>query len=214
MFAKSSLAIAVVVVLAAGFLNAESVRAQTDSAAIEAGLKAQYKLATIKMDNGALSIVQLGAVLVVQEDGILGVPPSESNVPLTTFKVQEGVRQPGTASRTSRLLRAGDKVYVTTIGVDSANDSIRLTIVECDACNNVQKPSSLISRLVFELPKGYLQMADASQVSDAIGEVLLPEAPTDGPPPGTDNAKAPMPAPTQATFSVQHRHLNLLGSGS
>jgi hypothetical protein len=75
MFAKSSLAIAVVVVLAV--LNAGSVRAQTDSAAMEASLKAQYKLATIKIDNGALSIVQPGAVHVIQEDGILGVPPSE-----------------------------------------------------------------------------------------------------------------------------------------
>jgi len=212
MLAKSSLAIAMAGCLAV--LDAGPVGAQTDSAAMEASLKAQYRPATVKMDNGALSIVQPGAVLVVQEDGILGVAPSESDVPLTTFKIQEGVRQPGIASRTSRLLRAGDKVYVTTIGVDSANDSIRLTIVECDACNNVQKPSSLMSRLVFELPKGYLQMADASQVSDAIGEVLLPEAPTEGPPPGPDNAKAPTPAPTQATFSVQHRHLNLLGSGS
>jgi tetratricopeptide (TPR) repeat protein len=213
MFAKSSLAIAVVVVLAA--LNAGSVRAQTDSAAMETSLKAQYKLATIKIDNGALSIVQPGAVLVIQEDGILGVPPSESNVPLTTFKVQEGVRQPGTASRTSRLLRAGDKVYVTKIGVDSANDSVLLTLVECDACNNVQKPSSLMSRLVFELPKGYLQMADASQVSDAINEVLLPEATasasTASPPPEPTN---PAPAAAATTFSVQHRHLNLLGSGS
>jgi len=215
MFAKSSLAIAVVVVLAAGFLNAESVRAQTDSAAIEAGLKAQYKLATIKMDNGALSIVQPGAVLVIQEDGILGVPPSESNVPLTTFKVQEGVRQPGTASRTSRLLRAGDQVYVTQISVDSANDKVLLAIVECDACNNVQKPSSLTSQLVFELPKGYLQMADVSQVSDMISEVLLPEAAVPASPPASSSGPSnPAPEPAQTTFSVQHRHINLFGSGS
>jgi tetratricopeptide (TPR) repeat protein len=215
MFAESSLAIAVVVVLAAGVLNAGSVGAQTDSAAMEASLKAQYKLATIKIDNGALSIVQPGVVLVIQEDGILGVPPSESNVTLTTFKVQEGVRQPGTASRISRLLRAGDKVYVTNIGVDSANDSVSLTIVECDACNNVQKPSSLVSRLVFELPKGYLQMADASQVSDAINEVLLPEAAASATTASTPPEPAnPAPAATSTAFSVQHRHLNLLGSGS
>ena len=214
MFAKSSLAIAVVVVLAAGFLNAESVRAQTDSAAIEAGLKAQYKLATIKMDNGALSIVQPGAVLVIQEDGILGVPPSESGVPLTTFKVQEGIRQPGTASRTSRLLRAGDKVYVTQISVDSANDKVLLAIVECDSCNNVQKPSSLTSQLVFELPKGYLQMADASQVSDAINQVLSAEAAIPSAPGGSSAETPSVASSTQVTFPVRHRHISLTGPGS
>jgi len=180
MFAKSSLAIAVIAFLIAGRFDAQSVSTQSSTPGIEAELRTQYKLTQMRTENGVTSVLQQGTVLIIQKDGVLGVPPVDSNVPQTTYK--EGVLQPGAASRTSRFLRTGEKVNVTKIEVDSKNDKVVLTIVECDPCNDAQQPSSFMSKVVFEYPKGYLQIAEPSQVQDVIAEVLTPQPISSAPP--------------------------------
>src|SRR5260370_27377151 len=57
-------------------------------------------------------------------------------------------------------------------------------------------------------------MADVSQVSDVINEVLLSEAAISSTLP-TTSAEAPSVAPpTQMTFPVRHRHISLIGPSS
>ena len=225
MFAKPSLAITAIVILVAGIAGARPASAQSDSAGpLQTKLEKQYRLTKMKTDNGVASVIQPGAVLVIQQEGIFGVPPTDSKAAQTTYRVEKEELQPGAVSRTSRPLRGGEKVYVTRIDVDGKNDKVSLTIVECDACNSVQQPSSYTAEVVFQYPKDYLQGAESGQVQEGIDAVLLPAAdipPTSSAAPAgavsTPTATAPVPseaAPAQRTFAVRHRHINLLGAGS
>jgi len=222
---KTSRTIAVIIVSVAGVLTEGPVAAQTDPAStLEASLRAQYKLTTVKIQDGVPSVAQPGVVLVIQQEGIFGVPPSEPKAPQTTYRVEKEELQPSAVSRTSHPLRGGEKVYVTKIDVDAKNDKVLLTIVECDSCNGVQQLSSYTAEVAFQYPKDYLQGAESAQVQEGIDAVLLPAAdipPTSSvapaPTASSVTTSAPVPseaAPAQRTFAVRHRHINLLGAGS
>jgi outer membrane protein assembly factor BamE (lipoprotein component of BamABCDE complex) len=139
--------------------------------------RTHYKLAKLGSDSSGWSVVETGTVLVIQKGGILGVPPDNAVMAPATYK--DGNLHPPNAlgvaflGQNTRQLTVGEKVYVTKIDVHAKNDKIMLTIVECDSCNGVQQPSSYKSEVAFQFPKGYLEGADAVQVEDVIGQVLI-----------------------------------------
>jgi hypothetical protein len=181
MFAKFRPTFALITTLTAAIFGVGSARAQ-DARASSLGdqLKAQYKLAKVALDSGGWSVVEPGTVLVIQKGGILGVPLANPAMAPATYKDND-LRAPngfmvGLVGQNTRQLTVGEKVYVIKIDVHGKNDKIMLTIVECDACNGVQQPSSFKSAVVFQFPKEYLSKADASQVKDVISLVLAPDA--------------------------------------
>jgi hypothetical protein len=195
MSVKLSRSLAVFAVATAGIVGMQSARAQDAESSLADQLKTQYKLAKTGSDSSGGSIVETGTVLVIQKGGILGVPLSNVAMAPATYKDGD-LRPPGGGAKIfigmkSRLLTIGEKVYVTKIDVHQKNDKIMLTIVECDACNGVQQPSSYKSAVIFQFPKDYLSKADGSQVKDLISQVLAPDAG------GGDQQAQAQQAPTQ-----------------
>jgi len=146
---------------------------------LEDQLKQQYKLTKMGYDASGPSITDAGTVLVIQKGGILGVPPTQLTVGVSTFKDGElhspGAGQQMFLGQITRFLQVGEKVYVLKIGVNlknSKSDRVSMFIVECDSCNGLNQPSSYKAQVNFEYPKGYLSSADPSQVEDVINQVL------------------------------------------
>ena len=186
---------------AAASVGAVPAHAQDAPAALASQLKAQYKLAKVGMDAGGWSVTQPGTVLVIQKGGILGVPPAYAAIATATFKDGELHLPNGfTAAmvgQVSRHLAIGEKVYIFKMDVHAKTDKISFFLIECDACNNVQQPSSFKALLVFQFPKGYLDSADPSQVLDVISQVLATDSGS------ADQQQAPQPQQSeQAPTSV------------
>ena len=210
MLAKISLAVSAGVVLIVGILGVEAAHAQ-DTAASSLGnqLKTQYKLAKMGSDSSGWSVVEPGTVLVIQKGGILGVPPGNAAMAPATYKDGD-LHRPnvfGAAfmGQNTRQLSVGEKVYITKIDVNTKNDKIMLTIVECNSCNGVQQPSFYKSAVVFQFPKDYLSKAEASQIKDVISLVLAPDASGQQQQAQTQQEQAPAPdqsAPAPQTIQL------------
>jgi hypothetical protein len=197
MSVKSSATIAVNVFLFAGILSATSSRAQDTSAPLLAAqLETQYKLAKMGPDS---SVTEAGTVLVIQKDGILGVPPGNDIQCPATYK--DGALHPPSVldrmlcGNDVRKLNVGERVYVTKIDVNSKKDKVFVFIIECDSCNGVTEQASYKASVFFQFPKGYLAGADAGQIEDVISQVFTidtepektPETPQTAPVPGLTN---------------------------
>ena len=180
MSVKPSIKLAVLTALAVGLVGVQAARGQEgDGGSLADQLKSQYKLAKRGSDSNGGSIVEPGTVLVIQKGGILGVPFSNVAMAPATYKDGDlhgptGAQKMFIGNNTHQLT-IGEKVYVTKIDVHQKNDKVMLTIVECDACNGVQQPSSYKSAVVFQFPKDYLSKADGAQVKDFISQVLAPD---------------------------------------
>jgi tetratricopeptide (TPR) repeat protein len=174
MSAKSSSAITVTVVLFAGILTAISARAQDAPASLLADqLKTQYRLAKMGTDS---NIMEAGTVLVIQTDGILGVPLGSGDGCPATYK-DGALHAPSADAKThcgkdARKLNTGEKVYALKIEVDSKKDRVSLLIVECSSCNGAPPLASYKSQIVFQFPNGYLAAAEVGQIKDVISQVL------------------------------------------
>jgi len=162
-------------------------------------------------------------VLVVQKDGILAVPSTQSIAGESTYK-DGAIHPPGTAQRlflgtVTRNFPLKDKVHVSRLNVSVKRDKVVLFLVECAACNgNDQEFAAFI---VFQFPKGYLATADAGQIEDVISQVLTidsgtgeaqqqdaaPAAPA-GPDPGPAAAPAPPPPPIQIGQTIDQVQAN------
>jgi hypothetical protein len=176
---KLSSALAAALFLVASSFAALIARSQ-DAPSLADQLKSQYKLAKVGVDSSGWSITQPGTVLVIQKGGILGVPLANPTIATATFKDGE-LHGPNAftiaiVGKVTRQLAIGEKIYIAKIDVQLKNDKIGFFLIECDACNNVQEPSSYKAMLVFQFPKGYLDKADSGQVLDVINQVLAPDA--------------------------------------
>jgi hypothetical protein len=171
---KSKLSFVIAAVVFAGSLLAKPTTAQ--DAALASQLQAEYKLAKMGLDSSGWSVVTPGTVLVIQKGGVLGVPPANLAMPPATYKDGElhgpNAFMAASVANVSRQLVAGEKVYP--IKIDVHGNKIMFTIVECDACNGVQQPSTYKSAVIFEFPKDYLGKADPGQIKDVIAQVLAP----------------------------------------
>jgi hypothetical protein len=176
------IALACAVVLTELCLTAQAVSLQEQ-------LAAQYKLVKMGSDTSGYSVVEPGTLLAIQKGGILGVPYSDKTS-LTTKYENGTVHSPnglmvagkksllGHFSTTSsqgqstHLFQKGDKVYPTKIDVNLAKDTVELSIVACDKCNNTDPPTYNKAEVQFQFPKGALAKASAGDVEDTIGQLL------------------------------------------
>src|SRR5258706_15795377 len=151
---------------------------------LEDQLKAQYTLAKMGWNSGGAVIVEEGTVLVIKKDGILGVPYGDQ--PVAT-KYQDGtVRSPSASmvvprgnltgkvgkQQTTRLFQTGERVYPSQIAVNLPKDQVTISVVSCDACNNVSPTTFYKADVVFQFAKGTLATSSRSQVEDTIAELL------------------------------------------
>jgi hypothetical protein len=165
---------------------------------LDSDLQKTFKPASLASDSTGLVVTEAGTVLAVKKGGVRAYPPSDQTVLPNKYQdgtmhtaaaktVGGGLRNlPGFGSRipgqsvdkgdNSRLLAVGTKVYATKISVDAPHDKVSINIVECDSCNGVQQPSSFKGQIDFQFPKGYLNGADAGQLSDIIAQVLDPSS--------------------------------------
>ncbi len=136
-------------------------------------VKQQYKLTKLGTD---LNILEAGTALVIQAEGILGVPQGSADSCPTTYKdgalQTPSVDDKAHCGKNVRKLNIGEKVYVLKTDVDSKKDRVSLLIVECGSCNGATQLASYKSPIIFQFPNGYLAGADAGQIEDVISQVL------------------------------------------
>ena len=158
---------------------------------LEDRLKTQYTLVKMGWNSGGPAIVAEGTVLVIKKDGILSVPYGDQ---LVTTKYQDGtVRSPSASTmgargnmgrvgkqQTARLFQVGERVYPSRIAVNLPKDQLIISVVACDACNNVSPTTFYKADVVFQFPKGMLATTSLSQVEDTIAELLnIDDSPSD-----------------------------------
>jgi hypothetical protein len=196
-----------------GIIPPQSARAQDASNSdLASQLKVNYKLAKLGQDSNGVSVVEPGLVLVVQKGGMLGVPAISLVVPAANFKDNDLKGPSGmakmAAGNNTKLLQIGEKVYPIKIDVDMKKDKVTVTVIECDACNGAQQPSSYKSAVSFQFPAGYLAMAAPDQIAEVITLVLAPDSDSGGgdqqqaqapaqqeaPPPAAQEAPPPAPS--------------------
>ena len=173
-----------------GVLNAQ--------VSLEDQLKAQYALAKMGQDSSGYSITEQGTLLSVQKGGIVGVAYKNMATRTATFKdgtvkAQDvtGVKNnsflkagcgllhkcPTTPDAlsdetTTKLFKVGDKVYPTKIAVDSAKDTVTMSIVACDTCNNTDPPTYNKASVIFQFASGTVAKGNVSQIEDTIGQLF------------------------------------------
>jgi hypothetical protein len=175
-------------------------------------LKSSYKLAKLGQDSNGVSVVEPGTVLVVQKGGMLGVPAINPIVPAANFKDNDLKGPSGmskmAAGNNTKLLQIGEKVYPIKLEVDVKKDKVTVTVIECDACNGAQQPSSFKSAVAFQFPAGYVAMAAPDQIVEIVSQVLAPDSDSGGgdqqqaaappqqaaPPPAQENPPAAAPS--------------------
>lgn len=183
-------------------------------------LKTHYHLTSIGVDpSGAQVVTQPGTVLVVQKDGILGVPPNIAYALTATWR-DDQLHGPGTlqvlVANVAKPITVGEKVYVAKIDVNSKKDKDRISflVVECDSCNGGDA-SSYKSNVAFQFPKGYLAGAQVDQVEDVINQVLTIDAgddaaqqqPQDDAPQNSQDSAAPPGLTNDDVLKMVHARL-------
>ena len=191
----------ILAVVGAGILPWVAAKAQSGGAdSLEGQIAQQYKLTKLGTDSSGTSVIQSGTVLVIKKGGILSVTQADPG--LLANVVKDGdIQSPSTAvvktKKDTKFLPVGDKVYVSKVEVSRKESKVTLNIVECDSCNNPDKPSFRKAQVVFLYPKGYFDGADSGQVTDVISQVLASDdaAPAQtaqaDPPPAAEPAAAP-----------------------
>lgn len=148
-------------------------------------LAAQYKNVKMGSDTSGYSVVEPGTLLEIKKGGILGVPYSDQSVMSTKYEggtvhspnallskgIGFGMKKFG-KEQTTHLMASGEKVYPQRIDVDLSKDSVSMSIVACDTCNNTDPPTYNKAKVVFQFPKGSLAKASAGDVEDTIGQLL------------------------------------------
>jgi hypothetical protein len=187
-----SLARIIAVLTLAGFLAHPASAQDNPPASLNDQLNKQYKWSQVGVDSSGISITDAGVVLVVQKGGILGGLPTAVTPPITTYSVKDGQMHAaglsrfaggigdamggkgfgGVSGKDTKLFAVGWKVYVLKIEEKLKDEKVVFTLMACDSCNNTDPPTNNKAMLAFQFPKGYLETADVSQVSDAIGQVL------------------------------------------
>jgi len=173
---------------------------------LEDELRTRYKPVRMGYGGAGLTVVEPGTVLVLQKGGILAVPPSSLVIAPGTYKDGE-IHPPNALLRAAlgdntRLLTAGEKVYVSKISVNLKSDKVALTIIECDTCNGAEF-SSYKAEVVFQFPKGYVDTADAAKIQQTIGEVLAFDIGTGETQTAQDQTGQPPPAQPPAPPSIE-----------
>jgi hypothetical protein len=215
---KSEFSAWLVILIAVSTLAAPMAMAQNAAPpSLKEQLEAQYRTSKIFTDG---SVKDPGTVLVIQQNGVEGVPLTDAAMPTASCK--EGtLHKPGAGSKFSSSLLSGmtnpnsdgsaqqprpfpvgDKVYISNLNVNLKRDRITFTVAECAACNG--SDSAYKAAVSFEFAKGSLATTSVPDVEDAIAKVFTidnsaaqaPPAQLQAPPqqaPVTQSAPAPAP---------------------
>jgi len=181
-------------VLILGTLSIVPAQAQEQSAGVLAAkLETHFKPAKMGPD---FSVTQAGTVLVVQKDGLLGIPPNNPAACTANFRDGELVPPSGFSKalcgNVTRAIANGEKVYVLKIEVNSKKDKVTFLVVECDSCNAAPQFASYKSSVAFQYPKDYLASAMPEQIEDVIHQVFA----FDNPPVQAAESQSQAPAPS------------------
>lgn len=184
MSAKSSSAITMTAVLIAGIFDVSSANAQgASTSSLDDQLRAQYKLAKIVPESNGYKVAEPGTMLVVQKDGIFGVPLGSNSVDRVIYAIQKDTDLHHYNSGASNWkFGVGHKVYLSKVNIDAKRENVLFTIVECD-CSDPAKPAYYKSIVDFEFPTGYLAAAEVGQIEDVISQVLTIDNGTNDPQP-------------------------------
>jgi hypothetical protein len=172
----TNMGIQLAVFIGAGVLPLSFAAAQSAPPSLEDQLSAEYQVVKVSSGPSGPAVSEPGTVLVVQKDGVFGVPPSGTAVCRSTFqggKMDSNDKLcPAATKKEARSFKVGEKVYPSQIHVDLRNDDISFGIVACDTCNGTSPPTSFKSEVIFKFAKGYLQKAGVPEVEDTISEVF------------------------------------------
>jgi len=173
-------------------------------------LEAQYKTSKIFTNGG---VQDPGIVLVIQQNGALGVPLTDAAIPTAPCKggtlhkpgagssfgasMLSGMAQPNSQSsgHDTRPLPVGDKVYVSNLNVNLKKDRITFMIAECASCNGTDPNTVYKAAVSFEFAKGSLASMSVPDVEDVIAKVFSIDTGQAQAPPN------PAPADQAAPFS-------------
>jgi len=186
--------------IAAGFSVCPVAVAQgAPTVSLQDQLQAQYSLVKMGSDSNGPAIIEAGTLLDIQKGGILGVPYDD--VAVAPAKFSDGqLHPPGATTNntatnvskklcgflgrcnavkdqvanqtTSRFFQVGQKVYPSKIEVNSGKDTVTLSVVSCDSCNNIDPPTYYKSEVIFQFAKGSLATTSPSQIEDTIAQVF------------------------------------------
>jgi hypothetical protein len=182
--------------------------AQNVAPGVMDAIQAQFKLSKFGRDSNGWAVAQAGTVVVLQQGGLLGIPPE--GLVFCSAKYEAGQMKAAggfcaAAHRNvSRYFQQGDRVYVLRIDDNVKKEQISFKVVECDSCNGTNPPSFYKSEVVFQFPSGYLETAQPAPVLQTISQVFSIDkdkgdaqqsqaAPPAAPAPATAATPAPPP---------------------
>jgi hypothetical protein len=139
-------------------------------------LNKQYKMVKLGSNAGSTVVTDAGTVLVVQQAGLLGIPPN-GVIPCPAHFKDGSLHAPSMLCKaalrnTGKDFANGDKVYPMKIDVNVQKEEVAFTVLECDTCNNTDPPTYFHSQVVFQFAKGYLETAGSDQVEDTIAKLF------------------------------------------
>lgn len=180
---------------------APSVALTQDAAppSLQEQLSAQYTMVKMGADSNGPAMIEAGTILAIQKGGILGVPYNQTAV--FAAKYQGGQMHPPSVGAsnsatnagkklcglfgkcnaaqdqvnkqaTTKFFQVGDKVYPSKLEVKPDKDSVVLSVIACDSCNNVNPATYYKSEVVFQFDKGYLAKASPPDIEDVIAQVF------------------------------------------
>jgi hypothetical protein len=108
-------------------------------------LTKQYKPVKLGSNAGSTTVTDTGTVLVVQQAGLLGVPPN-SYVPCPAHFKDGSLHAPSIICKaalrnTGKDFANGDKVYPMKFDINMQKEEVSMTVLECDTCNNTDPPT-------------------------------------------------------------------------
>lgn len=128
-------------------------------------------------------ITKQGAVLVIRKDGITADLSSDVRLSVTDVKANTLAEQGGAVSalftkKSSRVFKAGERVFVLDIKVK--DEYIMMQILSTDTFDVIKNGNTMPIRykgvVKFIFDEGFLETADASRVKTVIDSVLQSEA--------------------------------------
>src|SRR6266849_5523856 len=128
MLAKINLAVSIVVVFVAGIFYPSSADAQAAPASSLADqLKAKYKLAKLVPESDSYRVAEPGTMLVIQKDGIFGVPMGNNSVDPVIYAIHKDTDlHHSNAGANTWKFGVGHKVYLSKLDVDAKHEKVLL----------------------------------------------------------------------------------------
>jgi len=123
-----------------------------------------------------------GTVMMLTQDGALGSLSTDSRYYGTDIKDGKISTEGAPMGRNSRILKKGERVFLTSVKVMEyqGSDVLRLFILTADAFERLESGNTTMRRykgsLDYFFPGGYLQSADFAEVKKAINAVVVAES--------------------------------------